>query len=63
MLIEIRAIRNNLKEAVIFLTDEQIEEWEFEECLDARNDKTGGTYEIHLVSISKKEIKVIRTEE
>lgn len=63
LMIEIRTIRGGLKEPIVFLTTEQIEYCEYEECLDARNDITGGTYEIVLVSISKDSIEVLKTED
>lgn len=63
LMTEVRAIRDGLKEPIVFLTSEQIEDCEYEECLDARNDITGGTYEIVLVAISKDSIVVLKTED
>lgn len=63
LMTEVRAIRDGLKEPVIFLTAEQIENCEYDEYLDVRNDMTGGTYEVTLVAISKNIIEVLETED
>ena len=63
LMVEVRTIRDGLKEPIVFLTAEQIEDCEYEECLDARDDNSGGTYEIALVSISKDSIEVLKTED
>lgn len=63
LMIEVRIIRNGLKEPIVFLTSEQIENCEYEEFLDIRNDMTGETCEVALVSISKDSIVAFKTED
>lgn len=63
LMTELEGVINGLKEPIVFLTSEQIEDCEYEECLDARDDNSGGTYEIVLVAISKDSIEVLKTED
>ena len=44
-----------------FLSDEDLEEGDFSELFDARNDITGNTFEVHIIQVDEFGIKIVES--
>jgi hypothetical protein len=51
------------KEEFIFLTEEDIENGDFDDYFEVRNDNTGGTHYVHIIKVNKNGIEVLNSED
>ena len=56
------ALKENKKEFK-FLSDEDIENGDFDECFEVRNDITGNTYDVHIIKVDVNGIKIVESED
>lgn len=55
-------IKNKVGE-FIFLSDEDVENGDYEEYFEVRNDITGNTYDVHIIQVDEHGVKVVESED
>lgn len=51
------------KKEFIFLSDEDIENGDYEEYFEVRNDITGNTFDVHIIQVDEYGVKVVESED
>jgi hypothetical protein len=51
------------KEGYVFLTEEDIENGDFDDYFEVRNDITGNTYDVHIIKVDVNGIKIVESED